>query len=111
MRTLVALPLTLAAFLLVAGCSSDTSGTSKCKTTAECPKGDACVSGKCVECTSDAQCMGSDRCVGGRCAGCTSDAQCTAPASCGGGGRAGVCDCPDRDGDGRTCDDCNDNDP
>jgi len=49
-------------------------------------------------------------CLSGTCSYCRSDADCLLPTRCN-VPTSGLCGCPDRDGDGRRCDDCNDNDP
>jgi hypothetical protein len=56
-------------------------------------------------------CPTGQLCVDGYCGACHSDADCVSPATCGGGGSPGTCGCPDKDGDGYSCDDCNDSDP
>jgi hypothetical protein len=61
------------------------------------------------KCATSAECVGGQVCLGGTCGACRSDADCTAPQKCG-AVSAGVCACPDLDGDGSSCDDCDDHD-
>lgn len=81
--------LTLALVFLV-GCSRPSGVMQACRETAECPLGLVCLGGQCGECRNDSECG--------------------APAKCG-LIRAGRCGCYDADGDGASCDDCDDADP
>lgn len=80
--------ISLTAFTLA--CESPRLSATHCAAAAECPEGLVCLDGECSYCRSDTDCVVPTRC---------------------GAIRAGYCGCPDVDGDGHTCDDCNDNDP
>lgn len=61
-------------------------------------------------CQSSADCSSGLVCLGQRCGACRADSECGAPARCGLIAE-GRCGCFDSDGDGASCDDCDDADP
>jgi hypothetical protein len=61
-------------------------------------------------CASASDCTAGLVCVEGTCGACRRDADCAAPQRCG-VVKAGVCGCADADGDGSSCEDCDDGDP
>ncbi|MCA2977357.1 MAG: putative metal-binding motif-containing protein, partial [Myxococcaceae bacterium] len=61
-------------------------------------------------CTTTMDCGQGLVCLGSRCTECRTDSECPSPARCG-LISAGRCGCFDADGDGRSCDDCDDADP
>ncbi|MFZ5439208.1 MAG: putative metal-binding motif-containing protein, partial [Myxococcota bacterium] len=76
------------ALLMLAGCSGPTQPTSAaCDDNSDCAEGLVCRAAQCVECGGDQDCPGH--------AGCGL----TTPGRCG---------CRDADGDGHSCDDCDD---
>lgn len=61
-------------------------------------------------CQSTADCAQGLVCLGNRCGECRQDSECPGVAKCG-LVQAGRCGCFDADGDGASCDDCDDADP
>lgn len=61
-------------------------------------------------CQTTADCLQGLVCLGSRCGECRQDAECPGLAKCG-LVQAGRCGCYDADGDGASCDDCDDADP
>lgn len=61
-------------------------------------------------CQTSADCGQGLVCLGSRCGACRQDSECPSPARCG-LIQAGRCGCFDADGDGASCDDCDDADP
>jgi hypothetical protein len=77
--------------VLAAGCTRSTPAvTESCVETADCGQGLVCLGNRCTECRTDAECPSPARC------GLIS---------------AGRCGCFDADGDGSSCNDCDDADP
>lgn len=73
------------------GCTKLTPGLMQsCQTASDCQQGLVCLGNKCGECRQDAECPGVAKC---------------------GLVQAGRCGCYDADGDGASCDDCDDSDP
>lgn len=83
-------PLVFFPFVFLLGCESPRLTSQRCTTASDCQEGLVCLDGTCTFCRSDNDCVLPMRC---------------------GAAQAGYCDCADVDGDGTTCDDCNDNDP
>ncbi len=81
----------IAVLLLAVGCAKPTPGLMEsCQTSADCSQGLVCLGNKCGECRQDSECPGVAKC---------------------GLVQAGRCGCYDADGDGASCDDCDDADP
>lgn len=77
--------------LLVMGCTKLAPGVMEsCQTTSDCGQGLVCLGNRCGECRQDSECPGVAKC---------------------GLVQAGRCGCFDADGDGASCDDCDDADP
>lgn len=88
-RTVKWLPFVVA--LVASGCSRLTPGlTDSCQLSSDCQQGLVCLGSKCGECRQDSECPGVAKC---------------------GLVQAGRCGCFDADGDGASCDDCDDADP
>jgi hypothetical protein len=88
-RTVKWLPIVVT--LIASGCSRLTPGvTESCQLSSDCQQGLVCLGNKCGECRRDSECAGVARC---------------------GLVQAGRCGCFDADGDGASCDDCDDADP
>ncbi len=91
MRSSLGLVIVTGPVALLAACKSDNEGTRACATAAQCEAGEVCIDSLCR--------------------GCFTHAECPAPLTCGGGGVPDRCGCADHDGDGASCDDCNDQNP